>query len=52
MDVPRFKACAMGVDAKALLVVNDTCEVAGQLTFEGITRATGCQEGIATTHEK
>lgn len=48
MDVPRFKACALGVDAKALLVVNDTCEVAGQRTFAGITRAAG----IATTHEK
>jgi uncharacterized membrane-anchored protein YitT (DUF2179 family) len=51
MDVPRFKACALGVDAKAMLVVNDTCEVAGQRTFAGITRAAGCQEGIATTHE-
>ena len=50
MDVPRFKACALGVDAKALLVVNDTCEVAGQRTFAGISTGAAGHEGII--HEK
>jgi len=46
MDVPRFKACALGVDAGALLVVNDICEVAGQRTFAGISTAAGGHESI------
>jgi len=50
MDVPRFKACALGVDTKALLVVNDTCEVAGQRTFAGISSKALCHEGIV--HER
>ena len=50
MDVPRFKACALGVDAKALLVVNDTSEVAGQRTFAGISTGAAGREGIM--HEK
>lgn len=50
MDVPRFKACALGVDAKALLVINDTCEVAGQRTFAGISSKALCHEGII--HER
>ncbi len=46
-DVPRFKACALGVDAKALLVVNDISEVAGQRTFAGISGpAAGRQEKL------
>lgn len=46
-DVPRFKACALGVDAKALLVVNDISEVAGQRTFAGISGpASGRQEKL------
>ena len=45
MDVPRFKACVLAVDAKALLVVNDTCEVAGQRTFAGLCTGGGdCHE--------
>ena len=46
-DVPRFKACALGVDAKALLVVNDISEVAGQRTFAGMSGpAEGRQEKL------
>ena len=47
MDVPRFKACTLGVDPAALLVVNDISEVAGQRTFAGITTAAGGHEEIA-----
>jgi uncharacterized membrane-anchored protein YitT (DUF2179 family) len=50
MDVPRFKACALRVDPKALLVVNDTCEVAGPRTFAGISAKALCHEGIV--HER
>jgi uncharacterized membrane-anchored protein YitT (DUF2179 family) len=50
MDVPRFKACALRVDTKALLVVNDTCEVAGQRTFAGISTSAVCHERIV--HER
>ena len=44
-DVPRFKALALAVDAGALLVVNDVCEVAGQRTFAGISTQAGRPEG-------
>lgn len=46
MDVPRFKACALAVDAGALLVVNDISEVAGVRTFAGISTAAGDHEGL------
>ena len=46
MDVPRFKTCALGVDACALLVVNDISEVAGLRTFAGISTAAGGHESI------
>jgi uncharacterized membrane-anchored protein YitT (DUF2179 family) len=47
-DVPRFKACALGVDAQALLVVNNISEVAGRRTFAGISRpANGRRERCA-----
>jgi len=44
-DVPRFKSLALGVDAGALLVVNDVCEVAGQRTFAGISAQAYGHEG-------
>ena len=47
-DVPRFKALTLGVDAGALLVVNDVCEVAGQRTFAGISTQACGREGRAT----
>ena len=47
MDVPRFKACTLAVDACALLVVNDISEVAGQRTFAGISTAAGGHADIA-----
>jgi uncharacterized membrane-anchored protein YitT (DUF2179 family) len=50
MDLPRFKACALRVDPKALLVINDTCEVAGHRTFAGISAKALCHEGIV--HER
>ena len=50
MDVPRFKACALRVDPKALLVVNDTSEVAGPRTFAGITSKALGHEGVV--HER
>jgi uncharacterized membrane-anchored protein YitT (DUF2179 family) len=49
MDVPRFKACALEVDACALLVVNDISEVAGQRTFAGISTAGGSHRGFQRT---
>jgi uncharacterized membrane-anchored protein YitT (DUF2179 family) len=45
MDVPRFKALALGVDGNALLVVNDVSEVAGQRTFAGISTQPGGHKG-------
>lgn len=45
MDVPRFKALALGVDGNALLVVNDVSEVAGQRTFAGISTQAGGHKG-------
>lgn len=46
MDVPRFKAIALGVDADALVVVNDIAEVAGMRTFAGISTEAGGFEGF------
>jgi len=50
MDVPRFKACALRVDPKVLLVVNNICEVAGPSTFAGISAKALYHEGIV--HER
>jgi len=46
MDVPRFKAIALGVDATALVVVNDIAEVTGLRTFAGISTEAGGFGGI------
>ena len=47
MDVPRFKACAVGEDPEALLVVNAIGEFTGQQTFAGISRSVNTPKGIA-----
>ena len=46
MDVPRFKSIALGVDAAALVVVNDIAEVAGLRTFAGISTEAGGIRGF------
>ena len=46
MDVPRFKSIALGVDAAALVVVNDIAEVAGLRTFAGISTEAGGIKGF------